>query len=76
MEEFKRAHQKMFNSAQQKTQFSEQVPKETQEKVRENKFIYIILCIYIYIYRFILKIAQFKFRDIIKQYSLNSEIIK
>lgn len=37
MEEFKRAHQKMFNSAQQKAQSSEQAPKEVQEKVRENK---------------------------------------
>lgn len=36
MEEFKRAHQKMFNSAQQKVQSSEQVPKEVQEKVRKN----------------------------------------
>jgi len=42
MEEFKRAHQKMFNSAQQKAQLSEQVPKETQEKVREKKFILIL----------------------------------
>jgi len=32
MEEFKRAHQKMFNSAQQKAQSPEQVP----EKVRKR----------------------------------------
>lgn len=32
MEEFKRAHQKMFNSAQQKAQSSDQGP----EKVRER----------------------------------------
>jgi len=36
MEEFKRAHQKMFNSAQQKVQSLEQVPKEIQEKVKKN----------------------------------------
>lgn len=37
MEEFKRAHQKMFNSAQQKTQAAEQVSKEVQEKVSEDE---------------------------------------
>ncbi|XP_011630670.1 uncharacterized protein LOC105422836 isoform X2 [Pogonomyrmex barbatus] len=37
MEEFKRAHQKMFNSAQQKAQSSEQVPKEAQEKEQEKR---------------------------------------
>ncbi|XP_011158833.2 uncharacterized protein LOC105195214 isoform X2 [Solenopsis invicta] len=37
MEEFKRAHQKMFNSAQQKAQTSEQIPKEVQEKEQEKR---------------------------------------
>ncbi|XP_071642124.1 uncharacterized protein [Temnothorax longispinosus] len=37
MEEFKRAHQKMFNSAQQKAQSSEQVSKEVQEKEQEKR---------------------------------------
>ncbi|XP_072746765.1 uncharacterized protein [Anoplolepis gracilipes] len=32
MEEFKRAHQKMFNSAQQKAQSSDQIPEKEQEK--------------------------------------------
>ncbi|XP_025158416.1 uncharacterized protein LOC105188272 isoform X2 [Harpegnathos saltator] len=32
MEEFKRAHQKMFNSAQQKAQAADQVPEKEQEK--------------------------------------------
>lgn len=61
MEEFKRAHQKMFNSAQQKAQTSEQIPKEVQEKVRENlkKPSTNLFC-----ESFILKIAQLKFRDI------------
>ncbi|XP_018360989.1 PREDICTED: uncharacterized protein LOC108759840 [Trachymyrmex cornetzi] len=39
MEEFKRAHQKMFNSAQQKTQSSEQVPKEVQEKEQQKRML-------------------------------------
>ncbi|XP_012522443.1 uncharacterized protein LOC105828589 isoform X2 [Monomorium pharaonis] len=37
MEEFKRAHQKMFNSAQQKAQASEQVSKDVQEKEQEKR---------------------------------------
>ncbi|XP_034171689.2 uncharacterized protein LOC117600397 isoform X2 [Osmia lignaria lignaria] len=32
MEEFKRAHRKMFNSAQQKVHFSDQTPEQEQEK--------------------------------------------
>ncbi|XP_070518610.1 uncharacterized protein [Cardiocondyla obscurior] len=38
MEEFKRAHQKMFNSAQQKAQSLEQVSKEVQEKNDTSTF--------------------------------------
>ncbi|KAG5331939.1 USH1C protein, partial [Acromyrmex charruanus] len=37
MEEFKRAHQKMFNSAQQKAQSLEQMPKEEQQKRMLNE---------------------------------------
>lgn len=58
MEEFKRAHQKMFNSAQQKAQASEQIPKEVQEKVREVKKRPLI---HLFYKSFIWKIAQLNF---------------